>query len=276
MSHPDALPGVVDVLPPGWKPATTPIVDRLYSLVVGDGAPRGQTRRYTLLYEGTVRLARTLDYDEVVEALERDLSLYVAEHARELLFVHAGVVGWQGRAIVLPGPSYTGKSTLVAALLRAGVTYYSDEFAVFDRRGRVHPFPRPLSLRAQPGGRPKRYAIDALKGGAGTKPLLVALVAMTQYRDGARFRPRPLSGGEAVLALLANTVSARRQPDVAFRTLQQVVSGAQAVKGSRGEADDTVDALLRVACEVGGSAADPPRGELERTAATLTKSYPVP
>jgi hypothetical protein len=81
---------------------------------------------------------------------------------------------------------------------------------------------------------------------------------MTRYRDGARWRPRPLSSGEAVLALLANTVSARRQPDVAFRTLQQVVSGAQAVKGSRGEADDTVEALLRMACEA-ERPADAPR-----------------
>ena len=262
MSHPDALQGVVDVLPPGWKPATTPVVDRLYSLVAGDAAPRGQTRRYTLLYEGAARLARTMDHDAVVEALERDLSLYVAEHARELLFVHAGVVGWQGRAIVLPGSTYTGKSTLVAALLRAGATYYSDEFAVFDRRGRVHPFPRPLSLREQPGARPKRYAIDALESG----PLPVGLVAMTRHRDGAQWRPRPLSCGEAVLALLANTVSARRQPDVAFRTLRQVVSHAPAVKGSRGEAHETVEALVRLVCET-GRPADGRRGALERTAA---------
>jgi hypothetical protein len=31
----------------------------------------------------------------------------------------------------------------VAELVRAGATYYSDEFAVLDSRGRVHPFPRP-------------------------------------------------------------------------------------------------------------------------------------
>jgi hypothetical protein len=90
---------------------------------------------------------------------------------------------------------------------------------------------------------------------------------MARYRDGARFRPRPLSCGEAVLALLANTVSARRQPDVAFRMLRQVVSGAQAVKGSRGEADDTVAALLRMVCEAGRPAAVARRGALERAAA---------
>ena len=51
----------------------------------------------------------------------------------------AGVVGWENRAIVMPGASFAGKTTLVRAWLEAGATYYSDEFAVLDRAGRVHP-----------------------------------------------------------------------------------------------------------------------------------------
>ena len=66
--------------------------------------------------------------------------MHLAERARNRIFIHAGVVGWQGRAIVIPGRSFSGKSTLVAALLQAGATYYSDEFAVLDGRGYVHPF----------------------------------------------------------------------------------------------------------------------------------------
>jgi hypothetical protein len=34
--------------------------------------------------------------------------------------------------------SYSGKTTLVSELIRAGATYYSDEYAVIDERGRVH------------------------------------------------------------------------------------------------------------------------------------------
>ena len=71
----------------------------------------------------------------------------VAERAPNHLFVHAGVVGWEGRAIVMPGASFAGKTTLVQAWLEAGATYYSDEFAVLDRAGRVHPFARPLTIR---------------------------------------------------------------------------------------------------------------------------------
>ena len=73
--------------------------------------------------------------------------------------MHAGVVGWNGRALLLPGRTLSGKTTLVAELLRAGATYYSDELAVLDARGRVHPFPKPLAIREKgdaSGERPPR------------------------------------------------------------------------------------------------------------------------
>jgi len=67
------------------------------------------------------------------------------------------------------------------------------------------------------------------------------LVVITGYRPRARWRPRPISPGEAALALFSNTVAARRQPKFAFDTLAQVVSRAQAFKGARGEAEEVVD-----------------------------------
>ena len=84
-------------------------------------------------------------------------SYYVAEEARRGVFVHAGVVGWKGRALVLPGKSGAGKTTLVAELIRAGATYYSDEYAVLDERGRVHPYARPLAVRVDGRRQRRRY-----------------------------------------------------------------------------------------------------------------------
>ena len=67
------------------------------------------TRRFNILYRNAGQLARTKDTDLILEALERDLQLYVAEKARRRVFVHAGVVGWQGKAIVIPGRTMSGK-----------------------------------------------------------------------------------------------------------------------------------------------------------------------
>lgn len=232
-------------LPPKWRATPSPIVDRLYSLV--GGGTLANVRRFHVLYGGAARLARTLDLQELLTTLELDLHFEVALAARRRLFVHAGVVGWQGGAIVIPGPSRCGKSTLVAALVDAGATYFSDEYAVFDARGRVHPYCKPLSLRTTGGDtRPRTIPPQAL-GTVGTTPLPVRLIVDAEYRPGSRWRPRSRTAAQGMLALLANTVVARSHPDVALATLHRVVAGATVLRGRRGEAPDMIDHLLQYA-----------------------------
>jgi len=245
VNDPAVLDRVVDVLPPGWKPATTPVVDHLYSLIAGGSTARSHVRRFNVLYASSSLLARSMDLANVSPILERNLHQYVASYARRRVFVHAGVVGWKGRAIVLPGAGFAGKSTLVTALLRAGASYYSDEYAVFDRQGRVHPFTRRLGLRRDNEHQQEHYSIEELGGRAGRKPLPVGLVAITRYREAAHLRPRVLSPGPAVLALMEHAIDPRWQPEAALQTLGQVVRGAEVIKGVRGDAEDTAELLLR-------------------------------
>lgn len=153
-------------------------------------------RRFHLVYGDVAQPARTRELDPALEALESDLHLYVAERARRRFFVHAGVVGWRGRAIVMPGRSFSGKTTLVAEWVRAGATYYSDEYAVFNGQGRVHPYPKPLSLRENDASPAKKYRIEEIGGRAGVKPLPVGLVIASVYKPGARWCPRRLSAGQ--------------------------------------------------------------------------------
>jgi hypothetical protein len=241
----DLLERVTECFPHGWKPARSPIVERLYSVRLGEAGSSSSGRRLHRLYEGRARLLRTPDLDAIFRALESQLQLYVAETARDRIFVHAGVVGWHGRAIVLPGRTFSGKTTLVAALIRAGATYYSDEYAVLDPRGWVHPYARPLSIREEGRFQGVKCSPERLGAHTGTRPLPVGLVALSQYRRGARWRPRSLSPGQAMLALMANTVPARTRPAAALEALQRVVAHATTVRGVRGEAEETVDALLR-------------------------------
>ena len=73
--------------------------------------------------------------------LESQIQGHIALDATEFVFIHAGVVADGGRAIVIPGLSFSGKTTLVRALVEAGAVYYSDEFAALDENGRVLPTP---------------------------------------------------------------------------------------------------------------------------------------
>ncbi len=245
VNKPHVLEQVEARLPPGWEPGCGHFVDALYSLKVGGAGPRKNVRNYTLLYFGLQQLARTMDLSEALDALERHLQMYVAEFATNRVFIHAGVVGWKGQAIVLPGRSLSGKTTLVTALLRAGATYYSDEYAVLDGRGYVHPYARRLSVRRPENLRFERRDPEDFGSTAGTQPLPLGLVAAAKYRPDTMWEPRMLTPGKAVMELLNNAVAAQRSPEMVLTTLQKAVRDSVNLKGLRGDADDTARALLR-------------------------------
>ena len=245
VSDRSVLERVQALLPPGWKPAGKPTVRRLYSLIVGGPTSRSGVRRFNILYSDAARLLRTHDLEEVLGQLELDLELYIADRAPRRTFVHAGVVGWNGQGIVIPGRSFSGKSSLVKALVQAGASYYSDEFAVLDERGRVHPYPLPLAIRpGLDGTPPMKYGPEELGGVAGLRPLPVGLVLITRYVSGTRFRPRPVSAGRAVLELLGHTLPARRRPERILDVLTRAVSQASVLRGARGEAEETARQIL--------------------------------
>ena len=240
-----SLKDILPYLPPGWKQSRSNNVNRLYSFVIGDKTSRGKRKRLNLVYADQNKVAETPKLDQAIDAFEADLQLFVADTAPRRVFVHAGVVGLRGKAIVIPGRSFSGKTSLVAALVKAGATYYSDEYAVLDERGRVHHYARPLSIREKgPLEKPKKYRVELLGGKPGAKPLPVGMVVVSKYEAGARWRPRRLSEGEGALELMANTVSARRQPEAMLEAIREVVSVAPVWKGTRGEARQVVEFLL--------------------------------
>lgn len=232
------------LLPPNAKPAPSPMVDNLWSFYAAPSSGVGEGRGYHLLYDDSSRVVRTLDLDELFEQFASRIHFNVAVRATPYLFVHAGVVECGGQTLVMPGRSMTGKSSLVAELVQAGATYFSDEYAVFDEAGRVHPYPRALSLRAGEGGKRMRVTAEQLGGTSGTRPLPVGVVAVAPYEPGTSWYPQALTAGEAVLALLDNTVLARSRSQNALRVLRKAVDEAAALESTRGEAGETALRLL--------------------------------
>jgi hypothetical protein len=177
------------------------------------------------------------------EWLLSDLELWVAEHARRYVFIHAGCVVHGGRAIVLPGRTMSGKSSLTAALVRAGATYYSDEYAVLDAQGQVRPYARPLSIRPYAGGPATRVPVEELGGTAGRGPAPVGLVAHLRYGEMAA-KIEPVSRGRSVLHLVDNAVPAQSRPRAVMTALVAAVEHAVTVEGTRADADETARELL--------------------------------
>lgn len=237
------LQRIKKALPPGWKPARSPRVEHMVSLRIGGQSANSRIRRYNLLYLDSTRMSRSMDLDEVIRALELNLQFVVSLEAKNRLFVHAGVVAWKNQAILIPGKSFSGKTTLVDALVRAGATYYSDEYAVLDKHGRVHPYPTPIALREGRSSLSRKLRHHVAPNGH-LRPLRIGLVVVSSFKDGSSWRPRLLSPSRALLALLANTVTARVHPQFALSTLTNALGTAPVLSGNRGEAEETAKTLL--------------------------------
>ncbi len=239
----EALRRLLPFFPLGWKRSAPQKTARVYTLMADGGKLRRKDKGFGLLYADGVRLCRTTSEEELCRAFESDATTHVAEHTTRRVFVHAGVVGWREQAILIPGRSFSGKTTLVAELVRAGAIFYSDECAVLDNQGRVHPYPRSLHIREH-GSQRQNYSVEELGGTAGTKPLPVKTVLVSKYRAGATWQPKSISSGEGVLELFANTFSARKQPEKALAALKHVAMQARVLKGVRGEAQQIVESLI--------------------------------
>lgn len=243
-NDPGLLQMIRPYLPPGLKPVSDPVVEKLYSIIGGSSPAPSHVLRLHLLYGNVERLARTAELAELLEILRSSVNLYVAENAPRRLFVHAGAVGWKRRAIVIPGPSFSGKTTLVQEFLRAGATYYSDEFAILDRRGFVHPFAIPLSVRSADSDRQEMRPAEEFGSSIGVSPLPIGCVVATRYRPGGRWKRKAISKGLGVLALVGNTVAARKNPSGTLSTLSRAVANARILTSNRGEAKEVVQSVL--------------------------------
>lgn len=252
VDSPDTEALVRECLPPDWTTGDAGEAPLMLSVqTVREG-------RFEVKRQGAT--AALGDAETVLADLDHLIRAHVAGNAPRHIFIHAGVVAHQGLAIVIPGQSFSGKTTLVAELVRSGAVYYSDEYAVIDESGLTHPYPKPLSIRlrevtGEDGYSRTQLPAGELGGSTGQEPAAIGLVVAAQYRVGASWEPVRLSPSETVLELMANTFSALDRPDQTLRTLGQAVAHATGLKGARGDAAEIAAELLALA----GAATDAPR-----------------
>ncbi len=242
------------------------VVDRLVALLPGgveECAPETVQRRFVVWKEpvggwrydsgggsgavGNSASPVVTDVELAIGIVDAQLRLFVGSSAPERVFIHAGAVAYRGRAIVIPGHSFSGKSTLVSALVRAGAVYYSDEYAVLDEEGLVHPYARPLSIREPDSYVSDDRPVETFGGVTADGPVPVGLIAATRYRPDADFSPERRSAGKGILTLLANALPARDRPAQALAAARRAASTAVVLEGERGEAEAAAQALLEIA-----------------------------
>ena len=191
----------------------------------------------------------------------------VAE-ARHVLVVHAGVVvAPDGNAVVLPAASGGGKTTLTAALVRAGFAYLSDEMMAIDPETlRVLPVPR--SLFCKPGTfealgiSPPALSAEAmgyvdgaipvrpgdLRPGSVGSAATVRTIVAPRYRPGAETAIEPVSRAAGLTDLASQAFNLQLFGGPAgMRLLGEVARGARCYRLTVGPLDEAVAAVSEAA-----------------------------
>lgn len=187
------------------------------------------------LNQSLVAHASTL-HDAALAAVKA-LDVVVIDRMKMFHPVHAGAVLIDDRALLLPGSSHAGKSSLVAELLRHGASHFSDEYALIDDRGLTHSYPRPLLLR---NGNPTQSLVlpAELNADFACQSVPVGWILALEYVPRGRWEIQQLSQGEAVMLLLRNTPHEMAKSPEMIDFFLRVAGNAQCFKGKRGEAAD--------------------------------------
>ena len=159
--------------------------------------------------------------------------------------VHAGAVLIGGRALIVPGSTHAGKSSLVAELLRRGASHFSDEYALIDEQGHTHSYPRPLLLR---NGRPLQSLVlpEELNASFATHSAPVGWVLGLDYAPDAAWDVHGISQGEAVMLLLRNTPHEMAHSPQMIDFFLRVAGNAVCLAGKRGDAVEAATHILNL------------------------------
>jgi hypothetical protein len=190
------------------------------------------------------------------------------------LLLHAGAVVHDGRAVLFPGVSGTGKSTMVAACLRRGFGYLSDELvAVEPATGGVTGWARPLMLTAWaqgalglgpagPGtalasGHTSKAAVPCDRFGATAVADTVPVAHVVELRRGAprtRLVPRP--SGEVLADVLRAGFNHYRLGADAWSAAAVLTQGARGWRLEVSDLDAAADAVRELAAGPADADAD--------------------
>ena len=217
-------------------PVTDADFDHVFELDVDE------TGRHYMVQNGE-SLSHTDNEKSHYKFFDSILRVAIGEHAVGRVFLHAGVVGWRGKAIVMPADSFQGKSTLVSELVKLGAEYYSDEFAILDAEGLVHPFARTINRRTE-DFQAYELTVEDLGGKYGKVPIPVGLVLLTGYEKGATWNPEILTPGNGLLKIIPYTLSIRFRTEFSMQVLHNITSRAIIAFGTRGSAETFAKRLL--------------------------------
>lgn len=160
--------------------------------------------------------------------------------AGRLLLLHAGALVHPGGggALVFAAPSGTGKTTLARTLGREW-GYLTDETVGIDESGTILPYPKPLSLVQDAGGK-RETSPDAAGLRATPETARVGRIVLLNRTDG-EFRADELSTLDAIVGLTPESSSLSKLTRPLHRIADLIEATAPVVRYSYREVEQVID-----------------------------------
>ena len=109
--------------------------------------------------------ASPVPLDQVYAVFEGCLNWCMYTQAYQYLIIHAAAIERDGKAVIMPAPPGSGKSTLCAGLVNRGWRLLTDELTLIDTGSRaIVPLSRPISLKNDSIDLIRKLAPDAVIG----------------------------------------------------------------------------------------------------------------
>ena len=194
--------------------------------------------------------------------LEWMLNWCVSGSANAYLIIHAAVVEKNGRALVLPAPPGSGKSTLCAALASRGWRLLSDELTLIGLDDHlVTSLARPVSLKNAsipvmkayaPDAQFTRSALDTSKGtvahlkapdasvARSAEPARIAWVVFPRYQAGAALALAPIPHARAFMRVAENAFNYSLTGARGFHALGSVIDGCDSFDFTYSNLDEAI------------------------------------
>lgn len=231
--------------PPGSREILYDETERSFSLITDqNNSLRGfyvEVGGEILLAQGFEKFDGT-DIEAVMEALESKILLALTLIAPpKMFFFHAGAFLFKGVGVIIPGRTHAGKTTLVTEFIKNGAEYYSDDCALIDAEGFLHPYPVLLGVR----GENERNYLKAEEFGAktGVAPIKVEYILFTEYSLNAVWNPLPVKPAQAAFRMLENVFygeAVRRQPSETLEFLKNLTSRVKAFESFRSDTSSVI------------------------------------
>ena len=256
--------------------AAVPVVERDHfvdfhlSIEPGRGVRRFFRRQARFLVDG-VEPFRPLPRMQAFPMFEWGMNWCITAYGHHQLVVHAAAVAYGDKALILPAPPGSGKSTLCAALTLRGARLLSDELTLLDLdSGKLHGLARPVNLKNNSIDIIQHFSSEAVFSPAvrdtakGTvalmkppdqsiervvRPAVPCCIVFPRYSAGVPPKLVPKASGAGFMAIADNAMNYHILGHHGFQAVSRLVNQCRFYDFEYSHLDQAVDILKQLVIE---------------------------